>query len=289
MTKVLEVTTAEDVTGHTNSIAITAPDRVTFVKGTCPEESKWWLNTLAAFPKSKGRHKRNATFPGAQATTILQSTNSDAANVNATTRNRHNSYHKDILTSTQSTGVLASTTVSTSSSTTTTSSSAAATTANAAAMASKQEKKSSSGIKSNGSSKLWSHNDVVVTTKPTITTSKNAAGIKNNHNVGLRNVAAVNNNNVDDDDDDDENEEDDADEEDDGVETGEDDEEDECDEEEESGNSTGEECNTKKKCSMAGTSVHDENNRNAVNEIKNRGKLQFFSKIYEILTYFQMI
>ncbi|KNC26373.1 Protein outspread, partial [Lucilia cuprina] len=269
MTKVLEVTTAEDVTGHTNSIAITAPDRVTFVKGTCPEESKWWLNTLAAFPKSKGRHKRNATFPGAQATTILQSTNSDAAAINATTRNRHNSYHKDILTSTQSTGVLASTTVSASS--TTTSSSSAAT-ANTAAMASKQEKKLSSGIKSNGSSKLWSHNDVVVTTKTTMTTSKNAAGIKNNHNVnvGLRNVAAVNNNVVDDDDDENEEDVDDDDEEDDGVETGEDDEEDECDEEEESGNSTGEECNTKKKSSMAGTSVHDENNRNAVNEIKNR-------------------
>ncbi|XP_065355450.1 protein outspread isoform X2 [Calliphora vicina] len=261
MTKVLEVATAEDVTGHTNSIAITAPDRVTFVKGTCPEESKWWLNILVAFPKSKGRHKRNATFPGAQATTILQSTNSDAAAVSATARNRHNSYHKDILTSTQSTGVLASTTVSS-----TTSSSA---TANTAAMASKQEKKSTAMKSSNnnnninGSSKLWSHNDVVVTTKTA--TSKNAAGIKNNHNAGIRN-AAVNN---DVDDDDDENDEED-DEEDDGVETGEDDEEDECDEEEESGNSTGEECNTKKKSSMAGTSVHDENNRNAVNEIKTR-------------------
>jgi myosin phosphatase Rho-interacting protein len=53
MTKVLEVTTAEDVTSHPNSIAITAPDRVTFVKGTCPEEAKWWLNILAAFPKQK--------------------------------------------------------------------------------------------------------------------------------------------------------------------------------------------------------------------------------------------
>lgn len=72
MTKVLEVSTAEDVTGHTNSIAITAPERVTFVKGTCPEEGKWWLNILASFPKSKGRHKRNATFPGGQATTIIQ-------------------------------------------------------------------------------------------------------------------------------------------------------------------------------------------------------------------------
>ncbi|XP_053957932.1 protein outspread [Anastrepha ludens] len=113
MTKVLEVAMAEDVTGHTNSIAITAPDRVTFVKGTCPEESKWWLNILAAFPKSKGRHKRNATFPGGQATTtMLQQMNTDAysavaaAAAGVPTRNRHNSYHKDALTSMQSTSVL---------------------------------------------------------------------------------------------------------------------------------------------------------------------------------------
>uniref|UniRef100_A0A182IQB1 PH domain-containing protein n=1 Tax=Anopheles atroparvus TaxID=41427 RepID=A0A182IQB1_ANOAO len=72
MTKVLEVTTADNITSHPHSIAVTAPDRVTFVKGTCPEETKWWFNVLAAFPKSKGRHKRNATFPGGQATTILQ-------------------------------------------------------------------------------------------------------------------------------------------------------------------------------------------------------------------------
>uniref|UniRef100_A0A8W7P8J3 PH domain-containing protein n=1 Tax=Anopheles coluzzii TaxID=1518534 RepID=A0A8W7P8J3_ANOCL len=75
MTKVLEVTTADNITSHPHSIAITAPDRVTFVKGTCPEESKWWFNVLVAFPKSKGRHKRNATFPGGQATTILQAQN----------------------------------------------------------------------------------------------------------------------------------------------------------------------------------------------------------------------
>ncbi|XP_067621685.1 protein outspread isoform X2 [Eurosta solidaginis] len=108
MTKVLEVAMAEDVTGHTNSIAITAPDRVTFVKGTCLEESKWWLNILAAFPKSKGRHKRNATFPGGQATTtILQQMNSDAVSAaGIQTRNRHNSYHKDALTSVQTTSVL---------------------------------------------------------------------------------------------------------------------------------------------------------------------------------------
>ncbi|XP_058455937.1 protein outspread isoform X2 [Malaya genurostris] len=91
MTKVLEVTTAEDVTSHPHSIAITAPERVTFVKGTCPEESKWWFNVLSAFPKSKGRHKRNATFPGGQATTIIQS------QPPSTVRNRHNSYHKELL------------------------------------------------------------------------------------------------------------------------------------------------------------------------------------------------
>ena len=265
MTKVLEVTTAEDVTGHTNSIAITAPDRVTFVKGTCPEESKWWLNILIAFPKSKGRHKRNATFPGAQATTILQSTNSDATNVTANTRNRHNSYHKDILTSTQSTGVLASTTVS--SATTTSSSSTAA------IMAASKSSACNNSKSNNGSSKLWSHNDVVVKTKKSSST-KTAAGHKTNHKSDVR-VAAVNNQVDDDEDDDDDGvgEEDEDDDEDDGVETGEDDEDDEVDEEEEeSGNSTGEECNTKKKSSMAGTSVHDENNRNAVNEIKNRGE-----------------
>lgn len=89
MSKVLEVSSAEDVTGHTNSIAITAPERVTFVKGTCPEESKWWLNVLVAFPKSKGRHKRNATFPGGMA----------ANNSSTNSRNRHNSYHKDSMVS----------------------------------------------------------------------------------------------------------------------------------------------------------------------------------------------
>ncbi|XP_055643340.1 protein outspread isoform X2 [Toxorhynchites rutilus septentrionalis] len=91
MTKVLEVTAAEDVTSHPHSIAITAPERVTFVKGTCPEETKWWFNVLTGFPKAKGRHKRNATFPGGQATTILQT------QPPSTVRNRHNSYHKDSL------------------------------------------------------------------------------------------------------------------------------------------------------------------------------------------------
>uniref|UniRef100_A0A182F2E9 PH domain-containing protein n=1 Tax=Anopheles albimanus TaxID=7167 RepID=A0A182F2E9_ANOAL len=55
MTKVLEVSTADAITSHPHSIAITAPERVTFVKGTCPEETKWWYNVLVAFPKSKVR------------------------------------------------------------------------------------------------------------------------------------------------------------------------------------------------------------------------------------------
>ncbi|XP_075151234.1 myosin phosphatase Rho interacting protein outspread isoform X2 [Haematobia irritans] len=253
MTKVLEVTTAEDVTGHSNSIAITAPDRVTFVKGTCPEESKWWLNILIAFPKSKGRHKRNATFPGAQSTsTILQSSHSDATSTTTVSRNRHNSYHKDILTSTQSTGILNTSTCSV---------------GDERQMTTAASSLSKTNNNTNGSSKLWSPNDVadasltntngnsgskkgsnvVVSSMITETTG----GMKNNRNNNIvsGDVASV----VDDDD---------------GVETGEDDEEDDEEEdEEESGNSTGEESNTKNKTT---SSVHDENNRNAVNEIKNR-------------------
>lgn len=62
MTKVLEVSTAEEVTGHLNSLAITAPDRVTFVKGTCPEEAKWWLAILTAFPKLKVQKQNLKTY-----------------------------------------------------------------------------------------------------------------------------------------------------------------------------------------------------------------------------------
>ncbi|KAH8410002.1 hypothetical protein KR009_004013 [Drosophila setifemur] len=108
MTKVLEVTGAVEVTGHPHSIAITAPERVTFVKGTSSEESQWWLNILAAFPKSKGRHKRSATLPGGQVVgSLRQSANGD---LTLTTKlgNRHSSYHKDTLTSSQSAGNLLS-------------------------------------------------------------------------------------------------------------------------------------------------------------------------------------
>ncbi|XP_054268632.1 protein outspread isoform X2 [Macrosteles quadrilineatus] len=66
MNKVLEVADAEDVTGNAYSLAITAPDNVHFVKGTCREEARWWNEVLSVFPRSKGRPKRNATFPGSQ-------------------------------------------------------------------------------------------------------------------------------------------------------------------------------------------------------------------------------
>lgn len=99
MTKVLEVSSAEEVTGHSNSIAITAPERVTFVKGISSEESQWWLNILTAFPKSKGRHKRSSTLPGGQISCLRQSSNMDLA---IKLGNRHSSYHKGTLTSSQS-------------------------------------------------------------------------------------------------------------------------------------------------------------------------------------------
>ncbi|XP_061383300.1 protein outspread isoform X3 [Danaus plexippus] len=73
MTTVLEVSEADSVTGHPHSIAITAPERVTFVKGTSREEARWWTDVLSVYPRSKGRHKRNATFPGGQTASLLQS------------------------------------------------------------------------------------------------------------------------------------------------------------------------------------------------------------------------
>ncbi|XP_050741055.1 protein outspread isoform X1 [Drosophila biarmipes] len=109
MTKVLEVTSAVEVTGHPNSIAITAPERVTFVKGTSSEESQWWLNILAAFPKSKGRHKRSATLPGGQVVGSLRQSNNGDLTLSTKLGNRHSSYHKDTLTSSQSAGNLLST------------------------------------------------------------------------------------------------------------------------------------------------------------------------------------
>lgn len=65
MSDVIEVADAEQITGHTHSILIQTPDRSTFVKGTCQEESKWWYNVLVQLVKSKVRHhKRNAFLKG---------------------------------------------------------------------------------------------------------------------------------------------------------------------------------------------------------------------------------
>lgn len=74
MNRVLEVSCAEEVTGNQFSLAITAPDRVTFIKATCKEEAKWWMDVLSVFPCTlkQGRHKRNATFPGIKTTTAKQ-------------------------------------------------------------------------------------------------------------------------------------------------------------------------------------------------------------------------
>ncbi|RZF35542.1 hypothetical protein LSTR_LSTR010233, partial [Laodelphax striatellus] len=67
MNKVVEVGDGEEVTGNAFSLAIrTAEGTCHFVKGTCREEARWWADVLSVFPRSKGRHKRNATFPGSQ-------------------------------------------------------------------------------------------------------------------------------------------------------------------------------------------------------------------------------
>ncbi|XP_071440464.1 protein outspread [Hetaerina americana] len=64
----------ESETGHPHSLAVAAPDRVHFVRGDTPEETKAWLGALLAVvspvtPQGgsrlrQARHKRNATFPG---------------------------------------------------------------------------------------------------------------------------------------------------------------------------------------------------------------------------------
>ena len=51
MNKVMEVARADEVTGNPYSVAITAPERIHFVKGTCKEESNWWLEVLQIFPR----------------------------------------------------------------------------------------------------------------------------------------------------------------------------------------------------------------------------------------------
>ncbi|XP_015172858.1 PREDICTED: protein outspread isoform X3 [Polistes dominula] len=90
MTRVLEVAAAEDITGHPYSLAVTSPEGVTFVKGTCREETRWWADVLQVYSRNKGRHKRNATFPGSQ-TTILQVTPNIRSNTPNPPRPRFNS------------------------------------------------------------------------------------------------------------------------------------------------------------------------------------------------------
>ncbi|XP_014370967.2 protein outspread [Papilio machaon] len=85
MTSVLEVSEADGVTGHAHSLAITTPDRVTFVKGTSREEARWWADILSMYPRSKGRHKRNATFPGGQTGSLLQSSTTRKYSADAST------------------------------------------------------------------------------------------------------------------------------------------------------------------------------------------------------------
>lgn len=53
MTRVLEVAAAEDVTGHPYSLAVTSPEGVTFVKGTCREETRWWTDVLQVYSRNK--------------------------------------------------------------------------------------------------------------------------------------------------------------------------------------------------------------------------------------------
>lgn len=55
MNKVLEVASAEEITGNPFSLAITAPDIVHFVKGTSREEARFWNDVLSVFPRSKVR------------------------------------------------------------------------------------------------------------------------------------------------------------------------------------------------------------------------------------------
>ena len=74
MATVFEITSADAITGNANSIAIVAPDGIHFIKGSCSEESRLWLDILKLFAATStssirkegatGRAKRSATFPG---------------------------------------------------------------------------------------------------------------------------------------------------------------------------------------------------------------------------------
>lgn len=62
MTRVLEVAAAEDITGHPYSLAITSPEGVTFVKGTCREETRWWADVLQVYSRNKVRSAQFIRF-----------------------------------------------------------------------------------------------------------------------------------------------------------------------------------------------------------------------------------
>ncbi|XP_076365942.1 uncharacterized protein LOC143254917 [Tachypleus tridentatus] len=104
MNKVLEVSDGENVTGNQFAIAITAPDKVHFIKGMSKEERNWWFDILSRFPSNtiRGRNKRFATIPGGKATV----TNVGKHNVNsfdspgdfirsASTRQRFNTFNSE--------------------------------------------------------------------------------------------------------------------------------------------------------------------------------------------------
>lgn len=55
MNKVVDVTEAEELTGNPYSLAITTHEEVHFVKATSREETKWWMDVLSMFPRSKVR------------------------------------------------------------------------------------------------------------------------------------------------------------------------------------------------------------------------------------------
>ncbi|XP_063700062.1 protein outspread-like [Culicoides brevitarsis] len=63
VTKVVDISSAESTTGHPFSLCISETDRRTFVKGTFPDETKWWFNELRNFMKtSKDRIRKDAYF-----------------------------------------------------------------------------------------------------------------------------------------------------------------------------------------------------------------------------------
>ncbi|XP_076314902.1 uncharacterized protein LOC143227331 [Tachypleus tridentatus] len=106
MNKVLEVSDGENVTGNQFSIAITAPDKVHFIKGTSKEERNWWFDVLSRFPSNtiRGRNKRFATIPGGKATiTNVSKQNGNNSDIpgdfvrSASTRQRFNTFNSEFL------------------------------------------------------------------------------------------------------------------------------------------------------------------------------------------------